>query len=87
MERGPNLGRPWVDTLGGLKPRNLKELRIHQDGHLRILFVFDPRRTAILLLGGDKTGQWTEWYRWAIPEAERLYGMYLDELRREGLSE
>jgi hypothetical protein len=84
-ERGPALGRPWVDTLAGSKLANLKELRVHRDGHLRILFVFDPRRTAILLLGGDKTRQWAEWYRWAIPEAERLYDMYLEELRREGL--
>jgi hypothetical protein len=85
--RGPSLGRPWVDTLSGSRLRNLKELRVHQDGHLRILFVFDPRRTAILLLGGDKTGHWTDWYRWAIPEAERLYDIYLDELRPEELLE
>lgn len=77
--------QPLVDTLAGSKLANLKELRVHRDGHLRILFVFDPRRTAILLLGGDKTRQWAEWYRWAIPEAERLYDMYLEELRREGL--
>src|SRR5690349_16887038 len=76
-ERGPALGRPWVDTLAGSTLPNLKELRVHSDGHLRILFVFDPRRTAILLLGGDKSGQWTDWYGWAIPQAERLYDVYL----------
>ena len=85
--RGPSLGRPWVDTLAGSRLPNLKELRVHRAGHLRVLFVFDPRRTAILLLGGDKTGRWAEWYQWAIPEAERLYAEYLEELRREGLVE
>ena len=52
---------------------------------MRILFVFDPRRVAILLLGGDKTGRWQEWYNEAIPAADRLYDDYLAELRREGL--
>jgi hypothetical protein len=52
---------------------------------LRCLFVFDPRRTAILLLGGDKTGQWATWYQEAIPAAEALYDTYLAELKEEGL--
>ena len=52
---------------------------------MRILFAFDPRRTAILLIGGDKTGQWKTWYRESIPEAERLYDAYISELRRDGL--
>jgi hypothetical protein len=43
-----------------------------------------PSFTAIILLGGDKTGDWTGWYREAIPEAERLYTEYLDELTKEG---
>jgi len=50
--------------------------------------VFDPRRTAILLLGADKAEHgWKRWYRDAIPEAERLYNEYLEELRKEGLVE
>lgn len=49
-----------------------------------MLFVFDPRQQAVLLLGGDKHDQWNEWYRHAIPEAERLYDVYLEELRDEG---
>jgi hypothetical protein len=49
------------------------------------LFVFDPLRRAILLLGGDKTGQWEAWYREAIPAADALYASYLDNLRNEGL--
>src|SRR5438105_2489209 len=52
---------------------------------LRVLFIFDPIRRAILLLGGDKTGQWEQWYREAIPTADALYTEYLEELRKEGL--
>jgi hypothetical protein len=85
MEKGPALGRPLVDTIVGSTLSNLKELRVSKSGALRILFVFDPLRQAVLLLGGNKTGRWEEWYREAIPEAERLYGIYLDELRQEGL--
>ena len=84
-EKGPALGRPLVDRIAGTKLRNLKELRVSKGGALRILFVFDPLRRAILLLGGDKTGRWEEWYRDAIPQAEHLYDVYLGELREEGL--
>lgn len=50
---------------------------------IRILFVFDPWRSAILLIGGDKSGNWKPWYTAAIPEAERLYADYLEERRGE----
>ncbi len=83
---GNSLGRPLADTLQGSRIVNLKELR-PLGGSIRILFVFDPRRVAILLLGGDKAGQWQQWYRDMIPLAERLYEIYLAELRREGLLE
>lgn len=83
-EKGPGLGRPWIDTLEGSRHPNMKELR-PRGGNLRILFVFDPRRTAILLLGGDKSGEWTSWYERAIPEADRLYDEHLSELRDEGI--
>ena len=53
-ERGPGLGRPLVDTVQGSRHPNMKELR-PPAGNLRILFAFDPRRTAILLIGGDKS--------------------------------
>jgi hypothetical protein len=85
-ELGPALGRPLADTLHGSQLANLKELR-PLGGSLRILFVFDPRRVAILLLGGDKVGHWQQWYVELIPWAERLYTTYLAELRREGLLE
>ena len=63
----------------------MKELRAAQGGALRVLFMFDPRRTAIVLLGGDKTGEWNTWYETAIPTADHLYDAYLIELRNEGL--
>ena len=77
-EYGPTLGRPLVDTLVGSKLSNLKELRPRAT-YIRVLFVFDPWRSAILLIAGDKTGQWRSWYERAIPQAEQLYATYLEE--------
>lgn len=57
--RGPDLGRPVVDRIQSSRHHNMKELRAAQGGALRVLFMFDPRRQAILLLGGDKSGEWT----------------------------
>jgi len=84
-DAGPNLGRPLVDRLKGAGVHNMKELRPGSRGRseIRILFVFDPWRSAILLVGGDKAGDWQGWYRRAIPEAERLYEHYLKERRSE----
>ena len=82
---GPHLGAPTVKRIVSSTLHHLKELRCSKEGKLRILFAFDPRRSAILLLGGDKTGQWEEWYEIAIPQAEELYATYLQELRKEGL--
>jgi hypothetical protein len=73
---GPSLGRPLVDTLAGSTIPNLKELRL---GTVRILFTFDPWRSGILLVAGDKAGQWKAWYRTAIPLAEQRYAVYLKE--------
>lgn len=88
QERGPSLPRPVVGEVAGSSIHNLKEL-IPRGSSIRILFVFDPRRHAILLLGADKAEQnWNEWYdRIGKPEAERLYAEYLSELKREGLIE
>lgn len=82
-EHGPMLGRPFVDTITGSRYANLKELR-PQEGNLRVLFAFDPQRTAILLFGGDKTNNWKRWYHKAIPVADTLYEQHLKTLRREG---
>jgi DNA-binding XRE family transcriptional regulator len=64
-EVGPNLGRPLVDRIKGSAIHNLKELRPGSAGatEVRILFVFDPWRSAILLVAGDKAGNWSGWYR------------------------
>ena len=78
-ERGPALGRPLVDTLRGASLPNLKELRPGSAGasEVRILFIFDPRRQAILLTAGDKAGHWQRWYREQIPVAEARYKRWL----------
>lgn len=84
-ERGPDLGRPVVDRIQTSRHHNMKELRAAKGGVLRVLFMFDPRRQVILLIGGDKSGEWSAWYEWAVPLADDLYDDYLDELRSEGL--
>jgi hypothetical protein len=84
-ETGPDLGRPVVDRVHASRHQNMKELRAAKGGALRVLFMFDPRRQVILLLGGDKSGEWRSWYEWAVPVADDLYDAYLAELRDEGL--
>jgi hypothetical protein len=81
LEEGPSLGRPLVDRIKGSALHNLKELRPGSSGtaEIRILFIFDPDRNAVLLVAGDKAGQWTSWYRRAIPLAEARYAIYLKE--------
>ena len=77
---GPELGRPYVDTLNGSKFPNMKELRIRHHGRpYRVLFAFDPRRNAYLILGGDKTGD-ANWYVDAIRRAEAIYAQHLIEI-------
>lgn len=78
------LGRPLVDTIASSRHANMKELRpLATD--IRILFAFDPRRMAILLLGGDKSGQWERWYKVNVPIADALYDEHIEALRKEGL--
>ena len=84
-DRGPSLGRPAVERIHTSSHHNMKELRASASGVLRVLFMFDPRRQVILLLGGDKSGAWAEWYEWAVPAADDLYEVYMAELREEGL--
>src|ERR1700680_1285900 len=84
LERdGPTLGRPLADTITASRHANMKELRPPATS-LRVLFAFDPRRTAILLIGGDKQGQWQGWYREAIPVAPRPNDGHLAEMADEG---
>jgi hypothetical protein len=84
-ETGPALGRPLVDSIAHSTIGNLKELRPGSSGRseVRVLFAFDPWRSAILLTGGDKSGDWQGWYRRAIPRAEELYKEYLKEREAE----
>lgn len=82
---GPSLGEPLVKRIVRSKLHRMKELRCSEDGVLRILFLFGPLRLPIFLIGGDKTGQWNDWYEINIPYAEELYSEYLEELKREGL--
>ena len=88
QEEGPNLGRPLVDTLSNTEVKKLKELRpaSPRNSEIRIIFAFDPKRSAIMLLGGDKAkgknnkAKWTRWYKKAIPEAEEIYSNHLKEI-------
>jgi hypothetical protein len=80
LERnGPALGRPQVDTVAGSRHPNMKELRTST---LRTFFAFDPRRNAILLIGGDKRGE-KRFYDRMIALADRLYDVHLAKLRRK----
>jgi hypothetical protein len=82
---GPALGRPHADTLAKQSEHtNMKELRIvHRGDAYRVLFAFDPRRVAMLLLGGRKSDQ--KWYKTAIPAADKLFAAHLAQLKREGM--
>jgi len=82
---GPHLPRPHADTLKGSRHANMKELRTQSKGKpLRTLYAFDPRRCAILLIGGDKTGD-KRFYKKMIPLADHLYDEHLKELKEKGI--
>ena len=78
-ERGPLLGRPHADRVNGSRHHNMKELRptTSSTSAIRILFVFDPRQRAILLVAGDKAGNWKRWYQRNIRIADRQYDEWL----------
>ncbi len=82
---GPALGRPHADTIKTSRYSNMKELRTQYAGKpYRTFFAFDPRRSAILLIGGCKAGD-KDFYKRMIPLADHLYELYLSEIRKEGL--
>lgn len=84
QECGPNLPFPYSSGVSGSRHSHMRELRIqHQGRPIRVLYAFDPHRTAILLLGGDKTGN-NRWYKVNVPIADRLYDEYMEELEEEG---
>jgi hypothetical protein len=81
-ELGPALSRPYADTIKASVYPNLKELRGQHEGRpYRVLYVFDPRRVGLLLVGGDKTGD-ANWYAEAIRKAEKLYAAHLKSLKK-----
>lgn len=77
---GPRLGRPTADRIKGSRHHNMKELRPGSAGHseIRILFAFDPKRRAILLTAGDKSGRWKRWYDQNIPIADDRFDEWLE---------
>ena len=79
-QHGPTLKRPLVGEITSSKIKNMKELRPGSAGRseVRILFVFDPWQQIVLLVAGDKAGDWRDWYRKAIPRAEQLYAEHLE---------
>ena len=85
MEHGANLPFPYSSGVTGSRHSHMRELRIQSSGKpIRVFYVFDPRRSVILLIGGDKLGN-DRFYKQYIPIADRLYDEHLDELREEGL--
>jgi len=78
-EKGPGLGRPMADTVKGSRHKNMKELRPGSSGRgeVRILFAFDPDRKAILLVAGDKAGDWNRWYDHNIALADNRFDDHL----------
>lgn len=84
-EKGPNLPFPYSSGVKGSRYQHMRELRVqHQGNPYRILYAFDPRRVAILLLGGNKVGN-DRWYEENVPKADQLYDELLKELQDEGL--
>lgn len=83
-EKGPSLPYPYSSAISTSRHPHMRELRVQHKGlPYRILYAFDPRRTAILLIGGNKTGN-DRWYAEYVPIADRLYDEHLDELDEEG---
>lgn len=85
-DEGPSLGRPLVDTVAGSQHSNMKELRPGSTGRseIRVLFAFDRARKAILLIGGDKSKDWTGWYKKNVPIADQRFDEHQAKLARPG---
>jgi hypothetical protein len=83
-ESGPGAGRPSVDSVQGSRHPNMKELRATRT--IRVFFAFDPRRVAILLIGGDKAGRTKRFYRQMVSRADKIYDVHLRRITK-GASE
>lgn len=85
--KGPQLPFPYSSGIAASRHRRMRELRIQHHGRpYRVFYVFDPRRTAILLIGGEKTGD-DRFYETLIRQADDLYDQHLDTLKREALDD
>ena len=82
---GPQLGRPRVDTLNGSRHANMKELRFDAaDGVWRFAFAFDPKRRAIILCGGDKSGgSEKRFYRQMIDKADDRFDAHVAAIKKQ----
>jgi hypothetical protein len=81
QQLGPGLTRPYADTVRGSEFPNMRELRVQHEGRpYRVLYAFDPRRTGILLIGGDKTGN-ARWYEEFVPKADVLFREHLRNIK------
>lgn len=86
-KRGPNLPFPYSSGIKGSSHAHMRELRVQHGGNpIRVFYAFDPRRMAILLIGGDKTGD-DRFYDRMIPVADKLYDDHLAELKAEAKKE
>ncbi|CAN7395125.1 type II toxin-antitoxin system RelE/ParE family toxin [Phyllobacterium sp. LjRoot231] len=82
-QRGPNLPFPYSSGISASRHDHMRELRVQSSGKpIRVFYAFDPRRWAILLIGGDKTGD-KRFYDRMIPVADDLYDVHLAELKKE----
>lgn len=80
-QKGPLLSRPYADTVKGSVHTNMKELRVQSRGNpIRAFFAFDPKRRAILLCAGEKTGKEKRFYEQMIPIADSEYSEHLRQL-------
>ena len=86
-KKGPTLPFPYSSDIRGARHTHMRELRVQHKGRpLRVLYAFDPRRAAILLIGGDKTGD-ERWYEVNVPLADEIYDRHIAALKKEGLIE
>jgi hypothetical protein len=82
-EKGPHLPFPYSSGIEGSKYPHMRELRIQSHGDpVRVFYAFDPRRVAVLLIGGIKTGKGKRFYKKYIPKADRLYEQHLESLEK-----
>ena len=87
-EHGTDLPKQYSSSVRSSRHGHMRELRVQSGGRpIRIFYAFDPRRTAILLIGGRKRGHEQRFYRDHVRQADAIYDQYLRELRREGLIE